>query len=87
MDVTPAGMVIPVRALAPENALTPIDVRLLPTAKVTDARLLVLLKALSPMEVTPAGMVIPVRALAPENAISPIDVTSAGMAALPVQSL
>jgi hypothetical protein len=40
MDVTPAGMVIPVRALAPENALTPMDVRLLPTAKVTDARLL-----------------------------------------------
>jgi len=42
MDVTPAGMVMAVRALAPENASTPMDVSLLPVAKVTVARLFAL---------------------------------------------
>ena len=39
MDVTPAGMIMAVSALAPENALIPMVVSLLPAAKVTVARL------------------------------------------------
>jgi hypothetical protein len=42
MDVTPAGMVIAVRAVALENAYSPMDVSLLPAAKETVARLLAL---------------------------------------------
>ena len=41
MDVTPAGMVIDVRALVSANALSPIDVSWLPDAKVTEVRALV----------------------------------------------
>jgi hypothetical protein len=40
MEVTPAGIVIAVRTLAFWNVLTPMDVSLLPAAKVTVARLL-----------------------------------------------
>jgi hypothetical protein len=40
MDVTPAGMVMPVRALAPENVFAPMDVSWLPDSKVTVVRLL-----------------------------------------------
>ena len=68
MDVTPAGMVMAVSALAPENARYPMDVSLLPAAKVTVARLLALLNAPAPMDVTPAGMVMAVSALALLNA-------------------
>jgi hypothetical protein len=39
MDMTPAGILIAVSALAFLNASTPMDVSLLPTAKVTVARL------------------------------------------------
>ena len=63
IDVTPAGMIMAVRALA-ENAIAPMDVSLLPAAKVTVARLRASWNALSPMDVTPAGMVMMVRALA-----------------------
>ncbi len=40
MDVTPAGMVMAVRALAITNAPDPMELSLLPAAKVTVARLL-----------------------------------------------
>jgi hypothetical protein len=86
MEVTPAGMVMSVRALAPENALIPMDVSWLPSAKVTLVRLLAFLNAYVPMDVTVAGMVIAVSALAASNAPHPIDVTSAGIVALPAQS-
>jgi len=64
MDVTPAGMVMAVSALAIKNAKFPMDVSWLPAAKVTVARLLVSWNAKLPMDVTPAGMVIAVRAVA-----------------------
>ena len=40
MDVTPAGMVMPVSALAFANACAPMVLSLLPAAKVTVATLL-----------------------------------------------
>jgi hypothetical protein len=43
MDVTPAGMVTAVRALAPLNVFAPMDVSWLPDAKVTVVRALALL--------------------------------------------
>ena len=45
MEVTPAGMVIAVRLLADPNATFPIDVSLLPDAKVTVVSALALLNA------------------------------------------
>ena len=78
-------MVMAVSALAPENARYPMDVSLLPAAKVTVARLFAFWNALGPMDVTPTGMVMAVSALAPENAFAPMDVTPAGTVAMPVQ--
>ena len=40
-EVTPAGMVIDVRALVSANACSPMDVSWLPDAKVTEVRALV----------------------------------------------
>jgi hypothetical protein len=45
MDVTSAGMAMPVRALAPLNAPAPMEVSWLPSAKVTVERLLAFLNA------------------------------------------
>ena len=75
MEVTPAGMVIAVSLLAFWNIPSPMDVSLLPAAKVTVARALAPKNAEFPMEVTPAGMVIAVRLLADPNATFPIDVS------------
>jgi hypothetical protein len=60
MDVTPAGMVTAMSELAPVNAPAPMDLSLLPAAKVTVARLRAFENAESPMDVTPAGMVMAV---------------------------
>ena len=87
MDVTPVGMVMAVSALAPLNAFTPMDVSLLPVAKVTVARLVAPENVSAPMDVTPAGMVMAVSALAPENAALPMDVTPVGTVAMPVQPI
>jgi hypothetical protein len=75
MDVTPAGMVMSVRAVAPLNASFPMDASWLPAAKVTVVRLLVPKNARDPMDVTPAGMVIAVRDKAKWNAYIPMDVS------------
>ena len=64
MEVTPAGMIIAVRAVAPLNAASLIDVSWLPAAKVTVSRLLAPLNVFASIDVTPAGMVIAVRELA-----------------------
>ena len=64
MDVTPTGMVMSMRAVAPLNADSPMDVSWLTAAKVMVSRLLVPKNASDPIDVTPAGMVIAVRDLA-----------------------
>jgi hypothetical protein len=80
-------MVMALRALAPVNAPAPMDVSLLPAAKVTVARLRALENAESPMDVTPTGMMMAVSALAYANAESPMDVTPAGTLAMPLHEL
>ena len=82
MEVTPAGIVIAVRAVE-MNAASPMDVSWLPAANVTVSRGLIA-NAPALMDLTPAGMVMAVRALC-SNAPSPMDVTPAGMVAVPVQ--
>jgi hypothetical protein len=68
MDVTPAGMVMSVRALAPENALAPMVVT--PAGRVMQASLLAPPNAFCPMDVSwlPAPKVTVVRALPLLNA-------------------
>jgi drug/metabolite transporter (DMT)-like permease len=70
-------MVILVRRLHSENALSPIDVT--PSGMVILVRLLHPENALFPIEVTLSGMIMLVRFWHPENALSPIEVTLSGM--------
>jgi hypothetical protein len=65
-------MMIAVREVALENAESPIDVRRLPVAKLTVARLLAPSNVFARSVVTPAGMVIAERALALKNAYIPM---------------
>jgi hypothetical protein len=64
MDVTPAGMVMAVRALAPENALSPMDVT--PSGMEMAVRALAFENAYAPMDVSllPAAKVTVARLLA-----------------------
>jgi hypothetical protein len=64
MDVTPAGMVIAVRAVAPLNATSPMDVT--PAGMVIAVRALALSNAESPIDVSllPAAKVMVASALA-----------------------
>ena len=78
MVVTPAGIVIEVSALAPSNALFPMEFSWLPGEKVTVASLLASLNVPSPMVVTPAGMVMAVNEVALWNAEFPMLVTLEG---------
>jgi hypothetical protein len=57
------------------NASSPIEVRVLPSAKVTEVSEVVSRNAWYPIDVTPAGMVMEVSAAALKNAPSPIDVS------------
>ena len=87
IDVTPAGTVMEDSAVAPLNAHSPIDVRVLVPSNVTLASEVALPNAPYPIDVTLAGMVIEVSAAAPLNADVAIDVTPAGITTAPTHAV